>query len=49
MAQLEVTLDSATPGLADALRQLEGEARQLILKDWGEYLLGPHASGLQGA
>jgi hypothetical protein len=39
MAQLEVTLDSATPGLADALRQLEGEARQLILKDWGEYLL----------
>ncbi|HHA2757638.1 phage virion morphogenesis protein [Stenotrophomonas maltophilia] len=40
MALLEVTLDSATPGLADALRQLEGEARQLILKDWGEYLLG---------
>ncbi|HEL5341099.1 TPA: phage virion morphogenesis protein [Stenotrophomonas maltophilia] len=39
MAQFEVTLDSATPGLADALRQLEGEARQLILKDWGEYLL----------
>lgn len=31
MAQLEVTLDSATPGLADALRQLEGEAHQLIL------------------
>ncbi|CAH0062883.1 Phage virion morphogenesis protein [Stenotrophomonas maltophilia] len=39
MAQLEVTLDSATPALADALRQLEGEARQLILRDWGEYLL----------
>lgn len=39
MARLEVTLDTATPALADALRQLEGEARQLLLKDWGEYLL----------
>lgn len=39
MARIEFTANTARPAIAEAMRKLEGETRQLMLKDWGEYLL----------
>ncbi|ASK91058.1 phage virion morphogenesis protein [Xanthomonas campestris pv. trichodesmae] len=39
MARVEFTANTARPAIAEAMRKLEGETRQLMLKDWGEYLL----------
>lgn len=38
--RIEITRNIARPALARAMTELEGPARQLMLKDMGEYLLG---------
>lgn len=38
--RIEITRNLASPAIARAMTELEGPARQLMLKDMGEYLLG---------